>query len=111
MVGLGRERRNGAELEIRVVQAQAWDVDVGADNHLYVIDGGDLKPKPLRPIHPDRPVLRRLTLEGEVVDAWGSFGTEAGRLDVGHAIAVGADGAVYSGEALAWVRVQKFIKQ
>ena len=88
-----------------------WSVDIGADGHLYVIDGGDLEPTPLRPVHPDRPVLRKLDLEGKIVARWGSFGAARGQLDVGHAIAIGPDGAVYTGEALNQVRVQKFVWQ
>jgi len=88
-----------------------WDLDVGPEGFLYVIDGGDLKPTPLRPVHPDRSVLRKLNLKGEIVAEWGSFGAASGQLDVGHAISVGPDGAVYTGEALSQIRVQKFVRE
>ena len=93
------------------VVGRPWDLDVGHDNYLYVVDGGDLKPSPLRPVHPDRAVLRKFNLKGELLAEWGSFGAASGNLDIGHTVSVGPDGAVYTGEALNRIRVQKFVKE
>jgi len=86
-----------------------WAIEYGDDGFLYVVDGGDLKPSPLKPIHPDRQVVTKLNTSGKIISKWGSFGGKQGQLDLAHDVAVGPDGAVYIGEALNQIRVQKFL--
>lgn len=54
--------------------------------------------------------VHRMTLEGKVLETWGRRGPEAGNFFLPHAIAPGADGAVYVTE-IDGKRVQKFIKE
>src|SRR4051812_3237046 len=88
----------GAEL------GRPWSLAVGADNNLYMVDGGDLKTAP-----PDRARILKLTREGKLVPRWSRFGNYDGQLYWGHDIAVGRDGAVYVGDVYHGMRVQKFV--
>ena len=81
-----------------------WGLDVGKDGFLYVMDGGDLKPAP-----PDRGRILKLDLKGNILDAWGSFGSYDGQLYWGHDVSVGEDGAVYATDVHLGMRVQKFV--
>ncbi len=82
-----------------------WAVTVGPDGYLYVVDGGDLKPRP-----PDRARILMLDLQGNILDQWGSFGNYDGQIYWGHDIAVGKNGDVYVGDVYHGMRVQKFSK-
>lgn len=81
-----------------------WGVDVGPDGHVYIIDGGDLRPTP-----PDRGRALRLDREGNVLARWGSFGSYDGEFYWGHDIAAGPDGAVYVTDVHLGMRVQRFV--
>jgi peptidylamidoglycolate lyase len=81
-----------------------WAVTVGPDGNVYVVDGGDLKPRP-----PDRCHILKLDQQGQILDKWASHGNYDGQVYWGHAIAVGKDGAVYVGDILG-MRAQKFSK-
>lgn len=80
-----------------------YGVSVGADGHIYAIDGGD---GPLK--RQDRPRAVELDVYGTVLDRFGAYGTEAGQFVLGHDIAVARDGSVYVADASA-NRVQKFV--
>ncbi len=82
-----------------------WALTVGPDSYLYVVDGGDLKPRP-----PDRGHILKLDLQGNIVDKWSSFGNYDGQLYWGHDVAVARNGDVYAGDILG-MRVQKFSKR
>jgi peptidylamidoglycolate lyase len=81
-----------------------WDVTVGPDGFVYVMDGGDMNPKP-----PDRGRVVKLDLQGKVVDQFGSFGSYDGQFYWGHAVAVAAKGEVYATDVHLGMRVQKFV--
>ncbi|MBI5774255.1 MAG: 6-bladed beta-propeller [Verrucomicrobia bacterium] len=80
-----------------------YGVSVGADGHIFAIDGGDQQKK-----ISDRSKVVEFDAEGRVVDSFGSFGAEPGEFQLGHDIAVARDGAVYVAEGQGR-RVQKFI--
>jgi DNA-binding beta-propeller fold protein YncE len=81
-----------------------WTMAMGPDDYLYVVDGGDMKPVP-----PDRGQILKLDLDGHIVAKWSRFGNYDGQIYWGHAITVGADGAVYVGDVYHGMRVQKFV--
>jgi peptidylamidoglycolate lyase len=80
-----------------------FGVRIGADAKAYVVDGGD---QPAAP--PDRSRAFRLDLDGAIESTLVRFGNYDGQFNGGHAIAVGADGAVYVGD-VGGRRVQKFL--
>ncbi|MFM8469590.1 MAG: peptidylamidoglycolate lyase, partial [Limisphaerales bacterium] len=82
-----------------------YGVSVGADGHIYAIDGGD---GPLK--RQDRPRAVELDPDGRVVDRFGAYGTEPGQFLLGHDLAVAKDGAVYVADA-SGNRVQKFVRK
>jgi len=82
-----------------------WDVAVGPDGIAYVMDGGDMNPKP-----PDRGRVVKTDLQGKVLDEFGSFGSYDGQFYWGHAVAVAANGDVYVTDVHLGMRVQKFVK-
>jgi peptidylamidoglycolate lyase len=81
-----------------------YGVSVAADGHVFLIDGGDQSAA-----KPDRSKVVELDVEGNVVESFGSFGTEPGQFQLGHDIAVARDGSVYVAEGKGR-RVQKFIR-
>ena len=83
-----------------------WDIFIGADGFAYVMDGGDMNPKP-----PDRGRIVKLDLQGKILDHWGSFGSYDGQFYWGHAVAVAKDGAVYATDVHLGMRVQKFVRK
>ena len=83
-----------------------WGMTVDADGFLYLIDGGDLNPKP-----PDRGRVLKMTLEGEILEEWGSFGSYDGQFYWAHDVGVGKDGAVYVVDVHLGMRVQKFVRK
>ena len=82
-----------------------WDVAVGPDGFVYIMDGGDMNPKP-----PDRGRVVRVDLQGKKVDQFGSFGSYDGQFYWGHAVAVAPEGAVYVADVHLGMRAQKFVK-
>lgn len=79
-----------------------WAVTCGPDGSVYIVDGGDLKPWP-----PDRGHILKLDPSGRIQEKWASFGNYNGQLFWGHCVAVGTNGAVYSGD-IHGRRIQKF---
>jgi peptidylamidoglycolate lyase len=82
-----------------------WDVAVGADGFVYIMDGGDMNPKP-----PDRGRVVILDMKGKKVGQFGSFGSYDGQFYWGHAVAVASNGDVYVTDVNVGMRVQKFVK-
>ncbi len=83
-----------------------WDVTAGPDGFVYVVDGGDMNPKP-----PDRGRVLKLDRQGRVLETWSSFGKYDGQIYWGHAVAVGKNGAVYVTDVNVGMRVQKFVRK
>ena len=83
-----------------------WGLEVAPDGFLYVIDGADMLTST-----PDVARITKLTLEGEVLETWSSYGAEPGQLSWGHDVAVGRDGVVYTAEVRNNNRAQKFVKK
>lgn len=81
-----------------------WGLDIAADGHLWVVDGGDMKPAP-----PDRGQIIKMDLKGNVVAKFGSFGSYDGQIYWGHDVALAKDGSVYVGDVNLGMRVQKFV--
>ena len=81
-----------------------WGLEVGPDELLYVIDGGDMNPDT-----DDHAQLIKMDLQGNVLARWSSYGTAPGQLSWGHDVAVGADGAIYTAEVRNNNRAQKFV--
>ena len=82
-----------------------YGVAVAADDHVFSVDGGDPTAEPA-----ERGKVVELDGEGHVLDTFGSPGKGPGQFQLGHDIAVGADGAVYVAEG-SGKRVQKFIRK
>ena len=82
-----------------------WALTVGPDGCFYVVDGGDMNPKP-----PDRGRIVKLDLHGKVLDQFGSFGSYDGQFYWAHDVAVARDGAVYVTDVHLGMRVQKFVR-
>lgn len=80
-----------------------WGINLGADGFLYMVDGGDTKPKP-----PERNRALKLDRQGRVVEAWGSFGSYDGQFYWAHDIAVAPNGDAYVVDVNVGMRVQKF---
>ena len=83
-----------------------WAVRVGPDGFAYVVDGGDLASAP-----PDRARVLIVDLKGKVVDSFGRFGNYDGQFVWPHDVAIGNAGAVYVGDVLTGMRVQKFVRR
>jgi peptidylamidoglycolate lyase len=73
-----------------------YGVCVGPDGHIFSIDGDNAK-------------AVELDAEGNVVDTFGSSGSQPGQFQLGHDIAVAGDGSVYVAEGKG-KRVQKFTR-
>jgi peptidylamidoglycolate lyase len=82
-----------------------YGVAVGADNHVFSVDGGDPSAEPA-----ERGKVVELDAEGRVLDTFGAPGKGPGQFQLGHDIAVGPDGAVYVAEG-SGKRVQKFVRK
>lgn len=82
-----------------------WGLAYGADDCLYMVDGGDMSAR-----LPARARISRLDRDGNVLERWASFGNYDGQLFWGHDIAVGKSGDVYVGEVNHGMRVQKFTR-
>jgi DNA-binding beta-propeller fold protein YncE len=83
-----------------------WDVYIGPDGLAYVVDGGDMNPQP-----PDRGRVLILSLDGKILDQFGSFGSYDGQFYWGHALAVSKLGDVYVTDVYVGMRVQKFVRK
>ena len=82
-----------------------WGVDITADGNVVVADGGDLTNTAY-----DRNGALLMTTEGEVIERWGSYGSQDGQFYWAHDIAAGPDGAVYVTDVNVGMRVQKFVR-
>lgn len=82
-----------------------YGVAVAANGHVFIVDGGDQSPK-----LPDRSKAVELDADGKLLETFGSFGTRPGEFQLGHDIAVAADGSVYVVEVKGG-RVQKFVRR
>ncbi len=82
-----------------------WDVAIGPDSNVYVMDGGDLKPAP-----PDRGRVVKLDPEGHVLETFGSFGRYDGQIYWGHQLTVARNGDVYVCD-IKGMRAQKFRRE
>lgn len=80
-----------------------YGIGTAPDGHLFLVDGGD----PADPVD-QRGKVVKLDPRGTVVATFSGPGLAPGRLQLGHDIAVGPDGAVYVAEATG-KRVQKFV--
>ena len=83
-----------------------WGVDITADGNVVVADGGDLTNTAY-----DRNGALLMTTDGEVIERWGSYGSQDGQFYWAHDIAAGADGAVYVTDVNVGMRVQKFVRR
>ena len=83
-----------------------WGVDVNSDGNVLVADGGDLTNTAF-----DRNGAVLMTPEGEILERWGSYGSQDGQFYWAHDIAAGADGSVYVVDVNAGMRVQKFVRK
>lgn len=83
-----------------------WGVDVNSDGNVLVADGGDLTNTAY-----DRNGAVLMTPEGEILERWGSYGSQDGQFYWAHDIAAGADGSVYVVDVNAGMRVQKFVRK
>ena len=81
-----------------------YGIAAAPSGHLFIIDGGS--PSLKREL---RGKAVELDAFGTVVDSFGSFGTGPGQFQLGHDIAIGPDGSVYTAEATG-ARVQKFVR-
>lgn len=78
-----------------------WNVAVGPDGFVYVVDGGDQDPE--RP----RGAVIKLDREGRIVARFGAAGNGPGTFEWAHHVAVGRDGSVYVAD-VEGRRIQKF---
>ena len=72
---------------------------------IFIIDGGLPSLK-----QAERGKVVELDATGRVLDTFGSYGSDLGQFRLGHDIAVGPDGAVYTAEGTG-ERVQKFVRR
>ncbi|MBI3694770.1 MAG: hypothetical protein HY238_08025 [Acidobacteria bacterium] len=82
-----------------------WGMTV-RDGFLWVVDGGDMNPKP-----PERGRVLKLTPEGKILEQFGSFGSYDGQFYWAHDVAAGRNGDVYVTDVHLGMRVQKFVKK
>jgi len=85
--------------------ARPWGLEITDDGEIFVMDGGHMSPQP-----PHYANVLRMSLDGEVLEHWGSYGPEAGQFSWGHDVTVGPDGAVYTVEVRNNLRAQKFTR-
>lgn len=83
-----------------------WAMTVSKDGYLFVVDGGDMNPKP-----PDRSRVLKLDLKGRILEQLGTFGSYDGQFYWAHSVAVGADGDVYVTDVNVGMRVQRFVRK
>ena len=83
-----------------------WGVDITADGNVVVADGGDLTNTAY-----DRNGALLMTADGDVIERWGSYGSQDGQFYWAHDIAAGPDGAVYVTDVNVGMRVQKFVRR
>ncbi|MCB1243354.1 MAG: peptidyl-alpha-hydroxyglycine alpha-amidating lyase family protein [Verrucomicrobiales bacterium] len=79
-----------------------YGIGTGPEGHLFLVDGGD----PAQKIE-ERGKIVELDRMGTVIDCFSGPGLTPGRIQLGHDLAVGPDGAVYVAEATGQ-KVQKF---
>ncbi len=83
-----------------------WGVDVTPDGNIVLADGGDLTNTAY-----DRNGAVLATPDGEILERWGSYGSQDGQFYWAHDIAAGPDGAVYVTDVNVGMRVQKFVRR
>ena len=86
----------------RATVGRPYGIDIDADGSAFVVDGGDQPGSP-----PDRSRAMRVSQDGSVESSFGRYGNYNGQFQMGHDIAVAADGAVYVVDIIG-KRVQKF---
>lgn len=74
-----------------------WGLALSRDNHMFMTDGYNNR-------------VVKLTLDGKVVGAFGTFGKAPGQFHFCHQLAIAPDGAIYTAEILNW-RAQKFVPE
>jgi peptidylamidoglycolate lyase len=82
-----------------------YGIATAPDGHVFIIDGGSPSVRPEQ-----RGKVVELDSAGHVIGTFGSFGKASGQFQLGHDIALGPDGAVYTAEVTG-ARVQKFVRQ
>jgi peptidylamidoglycolate lyase len=80
-----------------------YDVVIGSNGVAFVADGGDQDPR-----SPGRSAVAIVSLDGNVLQRVGEFGTGAGQFSMAHAVAAAKDGSVYVADT-GGKRVQKFV--
>ncbi|TDU71002.1 peptidylamidoglycolate lyase [Prosthecobacter fusiformis] len=80
-----------------------YGVAVSPEDDVFIMDGGIPSLKSA-----SRGKAVQLDASGQVRDTFGSFGSAPGQFQMGHDIAIGPDGAVYTAEGTG-ARVQKFV--
>lgn len=82
-----------------------YGITASSAGDIFAVDGGlpSLKPS-------ERGKVVTLNHRGEVLEAFGSYGSAPGQFQLGHDIAMGPDGALYVAEGTG-ARVQKFVRQ
>ena len=80
-----------------------WGLGLGPDNHIYVVDGGDLD------LQAERDHVVKMDLQGNILAKWGSYGKGDGQFMWAHDLAVDESSNVYVGDVFFGMRIQKFI--
>ena len=83
-----------------------WGVDTTAGGNVVVADGGDMTGTAY-----DHNSALLMDRGGNILEKWGSYGSQDGQFYWAHDIAAGADGAVYVVDVNVGMRVQKFVRQ
>jgi len=82
-----------------------YGIGTAPNGRLFLVDGGDPADKPEH-----RGKVVELDAAGTVIGTFSGPGLSPGRLQLGHDLAIGPDGAVYVADA-AGKRVQKFVRE
>ncbi|MCJ8311378.1 MAG: peptidylamidoglycolate lyase [Saccharospirillaceae bacterium] len=83
-----------------------FSLQVGPDQLLYVVDGGDVLETRGKDTDPRSQIII-MTLKGEILKRWGVYGSKLGELMIPHDVAVAKNGNIFVAE-LKGNRLQKF---